>query len=100
MALSSESLVKKLTVNGIIGKTQGVKSAIKPPKIPSKNIPQRDFSSFFSPQSPNGFSRSIVGIIYLLLIDALGSCSSTEKLVFFLKSCLTQLCWNLVEKLF
>ena len=30
--------VKKLTVNGIIGNTQGVKRAKKPPKIPNKKI--------------------------------------------------------------
>ena len=30
--------VKKLTVKGIIGKTQGVRSAKNPPIIPSKNI--------------------------------------------------------------
>ena len=31
-------LVKKLTVKGIIGNTQGVKRAKNPPKIPNKNI--------------------------------------------------------------
>ena len=30
-------LVKNETVNGIIGKTQGVSKAIKPPKKPRKN---------------------------------------------------------------
>ena len=81
--LSSESLVKKLTVNGIIGKTHGVNKAIKPPKIPSKNIPQRDVSSFFSPQPPTGFSKSMVGIIYLLLTENLESSSFNEFLFFF-----------------
>ena len=38
--------VKKLTVKGIIGKTQGVRSAKKPPIIPSKNILNNDLSSF------------------------------------------------------
>ena len=36
-------LVKKLTVNGIIGKTQGVSKASKPPKIPREKIRQREF---------------------------------------------------------
>ena len=38
-----DCLVKKETVNGIIGNTQGVRSAINPPKNPSKN---RVVSSF------------------------------------------------------
>ena len=33
-------LVKKLTVRGTIGKTQGVKRANKPPKKPSQKILQ------------------------------------------------------------
>ena len=39
--------MKKLTVNGIIGKTQGVRSAAKPPKKESKKIAQRDLDSAF-----------------------------------------------------
>ena len=38
--------VKKLTVRGIIGKTQGVRSAKNPPIIPSKNMLNNDLSSF------------------------------------------------------
>ena len=41
--------VKKLTVNGIIGNTQGVKRANKPPRKPRTKIFQRDFSPFTSP---------------------------------------------------
>ena len=34
----SDFLVKNDTVKGIIGKTQGVSNAIKPPNKPKKNI--------------------------------------------------------------
>ena len=60
----SEPLVKKLTVRGIIGKTHGVSKAMKPPTIPNKNIPHKDFSVFFSPQSLAGFSKSMEEILY------------------------------------
>ena len=36
---SPELLVKNETVNGIIGNTQGVNNAIKPPRNPSKKMP-------------------------------------------------------------
>ena len=49
-----------------MGKTHGVNKAINPPIIPKKNIPQRDFSPFFSPQSPIGLFKSTEEIIYLL----------------------------------
>ena len=62
-----DPLVKKLTVKGIMGNTQGVNRAINPPTIPNKKMPQRDFSDFFSPQSPIGLSKSTVWILYLLL---------------------------------
>ena len=39
-------LVKKLTVIGIIGKIQGIKSAAKPPRKAKKKIVHRLFSSF------------------------------------------------------
>ena len=39
-------LVKKLTVNGIIGNTQGVKRAKNPPKIPNKKILNNELSLF------------------------------------------------------
>ena len=39
--------VKKLTVIGIIGKIQGIKSAAKPPKKAKKKIVHKLFSSLF-----------------------------------------------------
>ena len=39
--LSLVCLVKKLTVRGTIGKTQGVKRANKPPKKPSQKITRK-----------------------------------------------------------
>ena len=39
--------VKKLTVIGIIGKTQGVNNAAKPPRNAKKNIVHKPFSSSF-----------------------------------------------------
>ena len=46
----SECLVKNETVNGIIGKTQGVNKAINPPKKPSPKIVHNpDFDSRASP---------------------------------------------------
>ena len=46
-SLAFSFLVEKNdTVSGIIGKTQGVRSAKKPPIIPSKNILNNDLSSF------------------------------------------------------
>jgi hypothetical protein len=51
--------VKKLTVRGIIGKTQGVIRAISPPKSPKRKMAHKLFSSdFFSPQSAEGLSKS------------------------------------------
>ena len=52
---------KKLTVIGIIGHTHGVRSAIKPPRIPRMNIFQREFSESVSPE-PKEFSSSITGV--------------------------------------
>ena len=46
--------------------THGVSKAMKPPTIPNKNIPHKDFSVFFSPQSLAGFSKSMEEILYLL----------------------------------
>ena len=40
---SSLPFVKKLTVNGIIGKTQGVSRAMRPPKNPSRNMVMKPF---------------------------------------------------------
>ncbi len=42
--MSSELLVKKDTVNGIMGKTHGVSSAINPPSMPNKNIFHQPFT--------------------------------------------------------
>ena len=39
-------LVKKLTVKGIIGNTQGVKSAKNPPRIPNKKMLNNELSLF------------------------------------------------------
>lgn len=59
--------VKNDTVNGIIGKTQGVSKAINPPTKPNKNKLRSPFASGSlkvaedAPQSVSGFARSIVG---------------------------------------
>jgi hypothetical protein len=61
-------LVKKLTVSGIIGKTQGVISAISPPSKPKIKIVHKEPSlDFFSPQSEIGLLRSTSGSLYLSL---------------------------------
>ena len=53
--LSRPCLVKKETVSGIIGKTQGVSNAINPPIKPRIKMPQIVFSrSTSSPQLFNG----------------------------------------------
>ena len=60
-------LVKKDTVKGIIGKTQGVNKATKPPRKPIKKRCQRPFDGATeelfckAPQLLVGFSISIVG---------------------------------------
>src|SRR5690606_21317062 len=48
LLLSPLFLVKKLTVSGIIGNTQGVNNANKPPKKPNPKILQSVFSSLVS----------------------------------------------------
>ena len=52
--LSVDFLVKKVTVTGIIGKTQGVSNAIRPPSNPKKKIVSRLL--FFVPSSPQLFT--------------------------------------------
>ena len=53
LALLSDCLVKKETVKGIIGKTQGVSKAKSPPTKPSKKILKKlPPSSVFSLISP------------------------------------------------
>ena len=42
-AFDLDCLVKKLTVNGIIGKIHGMISAAKPPKKPSQNVDPNPF---------------------------------------------------------
>ena len=65
-------MVKKETVNGIIGKTQGVINASNPPRNPRKKIVNNPFepdSSTLIPVPPHaftGFFKSIVGINILL----------------------------------
>ena len=51
-------MVKKLTVSGIIGNTQGVSKARKPPNIPAKNIPRKDLSAVVLASLPQPASRS------------------------------------------
>ena len=56
-------LVKKLTVKGIIGKTQGVKSAKRPPKNPNPKIRHKELFSFksaFKLKAPKSQVSSIV----------------------------------------
>src|SRR5258705_13412052 len=61
--LSPGLCVKKKTVNGIIGKTQGVSIAIKPPSIPRRKMVKRLlFFEMASPQSTTGLLISIDGI--------------------------------------
>ena len=67
-----------------MGKTQGVNRAINPPTIPNKKTPQRDFSPFFSPQSPIGLSKSIEEILYLLLSNKSDVTNEFWSLFFFL----------------
>ena len=51
---------KKLTVIGIIGHTQGVSKAMKPPTIPIRKIPNNDLS-LLSFSALNAFSSLITG---------------------------------------
>src|SRR5688500_17954321 len=56
-------LVKKETVSGIRGNTQGVTKAIKPPIKPNKKIEPKLFPvASSSPQLVTGFFTSIEGI--------------------------------------
>ena len=64
--LLPERFVKKETVSGIKGKTQGVTSAIKPPVKPRRKMVKRDlFSVSSSPQLFTGFLTSIEAILML-----------------------------------
>ncbi len=61
MLLSWDFLVKKVTVTGIIGNTQGVSNAIIPPKNPNRKI--ESMLLFLVPSSPQLFTG------LLMLID-------------------------------
>ena len=67
---------KKLTVIGIIGQTQGVNKAIKPPKKPAKKMNNQEVSAADTVESPNAFNWSITGDqrfgLSVKLSDALG----------------------------
>ena len=52
---------KKLTVIGIIGHTQGVSKAIKPPAKPAKKMNNQEVSVEESVVSPNAFSSATTG---------------------------------------
>ena len=69
LLLFPDCFVKKETVSGIIGKTQGVSKAIKPPNTPNKKIPQRLLPSV--PPSPallTGFFKSKLAILIRLVV--------------------------------
>jgi len=54
-ALLPERFVKNETVTGIIGNTQGVSNAMKPPRNPKRNTDNKLLSSdFATPQSLTG----------------------------------------------
>ena len=72
-------LVKKETVNGIMGNTQGVSRAMKPPISPNKKIPARLlFLRSSSPQLLTGFLISIEGI-FIRARDAIPPSIFTAK---------------------
>src|SRR5258705_806332 len=69
--------VKKETVSGIMGKTQGVNKAMNPPSNPKIKIPTRLlFSAVSSPQLLTGLFISIVSIL-ILVLEATPPCSAT-----------------------
>ena len=53
---------KKLTVIGIIGQTQGVNKAMKPPKNPARKINNQLVSVAVTVVSPKAFRSSITGL--------------------------------------
>ena len=77
---------KKLTVIGIIGQTQGVNKATKPPKNPAKKINNQLVSAAVIVASPKAFSSSITGshksvfptvvVLFAVLVGATGLFSS------------------------
>src|SRR5690349_7182206 len=63
----SDRFVKKETVSGMSGNTQGVNNAMNPPTSPSKKIDNKPFPSVVSsPQGTTGFFKLIEGILILI----------------------------------
>ena len=58
-------VVKKVTVKGIIGKTQGVSKAIKPPSNPKRKIVR--MLLFFVPSSPQSLTGLLISIVGILI---------------------------------
>ena len=80
LLLEPERLVKKETVSGIKGNTQGVIKAISPPINPKKKMPIKLLSAAsLSPQLFTGFFTLILAILILVVATAPPS-SGTEKL--------------------
>src|SRR5687767_9187241 len=72
--------VKKETVSGTIGKTQGVTKAIKPPPIPNRNNASKLFPcASSSPHCDTGCSISIVSFLGFHVVLASPPSSATEK---------------------
>lgn len=93
LALFAAPLIKKETVSGIIGKTQGVKRAINPPKKPKINTNPLPESSFTCsvPQFTSGFLKSSEATLRLFpelfeaalfSINCFSGQSSTANLLF------------------
>src|SRR5215208_2665525 len=77
--LLPDRFVKKETVSGISGKTQGVIRAIKPPVNPRRKIVNSDlFSVSSSPQRFTGFFTSME-LIFIREVEATPPSSGTEK---------------------
>ena len=66
--LSVDFLVKKVTVTGIMGKTQGVSNAINPPSKPRKKMVIRLL--FFVPSSPQGFTGLLISMDVIFILAA------------------------------
>src|SRR5436305_4562028 len=78
--LDPDFLVKKETVNGINGNTQGVIKAISPPRKPKKKIADRLLPPVSrSPQEFTECSISIEGILILVEVDTPPSSGTENK---------------------
>ena len=79
--LLAPCLVKKDTVNGIIGNTQGVSKAIKPPKKPNTKMvhrPDFSFTAFSSPLTNNSlFFKSSIKAALISRLRWSTCCSAT-----------------------